>query len=388
MQAETVVMRDRILLVDDEQALLRVLARTLTTAGFEVDVAGDGREAIDALEAKEFDLVISDITMPRMDGIELLRAVRAQNPDIPVVLMTASPLVESAMEAVEFGATRYLSKPIDTRALVSTAERAIQQHKMARMKRQALDYLGSDRQDISDLKGLDETFARALKSLWMAFQPIVSWSERSVYGYEALVRTDEQALPHPDTLLAAAERLFRLAELGRTIRGCSASAVDSIPYHAALFVNLHTRDLLDDSLLSGDAALSQHAGRVVLEVTERAALDEVKDVRQRVAALRALGFRVAIDDLGAGYAGLNSFAYLQPDIVKIDMALVRNVDKEPTKQKLIASMTKLCADLGIIVIAEGIESCEERDVLVDLGCDLLQGYLFARPQRGFPEVSW
>ena len=122
--------------------------------------------------------------------------------------------------------------------------------------------------------------------------------------------------------------------------------------------------------------------------TERAALDEVKDVRQRVAALRALGFRVAIDDLGAGYAGLNSFAYLQPDIVKIDMALVRDVDKEPTKQKLIASMTKLCADLGIIVVAEGIERCEERDVLVDLGCDLLQGFLFARPQRGFPEVSW
>ncbi|HEX3696730.1 MAG TPA: EAL domain-containing protein [Polyangia bacterium] len=381
-------MRDRILLVDDEPALLRVLARSLSTAGFDVDTAGDGSEAIEAFEAKEFDLVISDITMPRMNGIELLRAVRARNIDIPVVLMTASPLVESAMEAVEYGATRYLSKPVDTRALVTTAERAVHLHKIARLKRQATEYLGDNRHEIGELPGLDASFGRALQSLWMAFQPIVSWSGHTVFGYEALVRTDEKELPFPDTLLAAAERLFRLSELGRTIRGRSARALDGIPAQASLFVNLHTRDLLDDSLLSADAALSRHADRVVLEVTERASLDEVKDVRRRVAALRALGYRVAIDDLGAGYAGLNSFAYLEPDIVKIDMALVRDVDREPTKRKLIGSLTKLCADLGIVVIAEGIERTEERDVLVDLGCDLLQGFLFARPGREFPAVAW
>jgi EAL domain-containing protein (putative c-di-GMP-specific phosphodiesterase class I) len=381
-------MRDRILLVDDEQALLRVLGRALTAAGFEVSFAGDGREAIEVFERQEFDLVISDITMPGMNGIELLRAVRRRNIDIPVVLMTASPLVESAMEAVEYGATRYLTKPIDTRALVTTAERAVHLHKIARLKRQALEYLGSGTKEVGEMPGLDKSFARALQSLWMAFQPIVSWSDRAVFGYEALVRTDDEALPLPDKLLAAAERLFRLSELGRAIRGQSASAMDRIPDNALLFVNLHTRDLLDDSLLSADAALSRHADRVVLELTERAALDEVKDVRARVAALRGLGFRVAIDDLGAGYAGLNSFAYLEPDIVKIDMALVRDVDKEPTKQKLIGSMIKLCAELGITVIAEGIESLAERDVLVDLGCNFLQGYLFARPERGFPEVSW
>lgn len=381
-------MRDRILLVDDEEALLRVLGRTLSNAGFDVVTAGDGREAMEAFEAGEFDLVISDITMPRMNGIELLRAVRERNIDIPVVLMTASPLVESAMEAVEYGATRYLSKPIDTRSLVASAERAVHLHKIARLKRQAMDYLGQGPKEIGEMPGLDKSFARALQSLWMAFQPIVSWSDHTVFGYEALVRTDEEALPFPDKLLAAAEQLFRLAELGRAIRGRSAVAMGSIPAQALLFVNLHTRELLDDALLSTEAALSQHARRVVLEVTERAALDEVKDVRQRVAALRALGYRVAIDDLGAGYAGLNSFAYLEPDIVKIDMALVRDVDREPTKQKLIASMIKLCADLGIIVIAEGIERSGERDALVDLGCNFLQGYLFARPQRGFPEVAW
>ncbi|HVR61660.1 MAG TPA: EAL domain-containing protein [Polyangia bacterium] len=381
-------MRDRILLVDDEEALARVLARALTTAGFDVSTARDGRDALEVFEREEFDLVISDITMPRMNGIDLLRALRERDIDIPVVLITASPLIESAMDAVEYGATRYLSKPIDPRTLVSTAERAVHLHKIARFKRHALDYLGTDSKEIGQMPGLDESFARALRSLWMAFQPIVSWSKRTIFGYEALVRTDEESLPLPDKLLGAAECLFRLSELGRTIRGRSANAMDSIPGKALLFVNLHTRDLLDDTLLSADAALSQHAGRVVLELTERAALDEVRDVRGRVESLRALGFRVAIDDLGAGYAGLNSFAHLEPDIVKIDMALVRDVDKEPTKRKLIASLIRLCADLGITVIAEGIESGAERDTLVDLGCDLLQGYLFARPQRGFANVLW
>src|SRR5258708_47139 len=268
-------MRDRILLVDDEQALLRVLGRTLTTAGFDVETAGDGREAIEAFERKEFDLVISDITMPRMNGIELLRAVRARNIDIPVVLMTASPVVESAMEAVEYGATRYLSKPIDTRALVSTAERAVHLHKIARLKRQAMDYLGSDPKQIGDMPGLDKSFARALQSLWMAFQPIISWSDHAVFGYEALVRSDDVELPLPDKLLAAAERLFRLAELGRTIRGRSASAMDRIPDNALMFVNLHTRDLLDDTLLSPDSALSQHAAPALLGLTAPPSLANV-----------------------------------------------------------------------------------------------------------------
>jgi EAL domain-containing protein (putative c-di-GMP-specific phosphodiesterase class I) len=160
------------------------------------------------------------------------------------------------------------------------------------------------------------------------------------------------------------------------------------PERGALFVNLHARDLVDDSLFHPDSPLSKVAHRVVLEITERASLEEVKDVRARVADLRSLGYRIAIDDLGAGYAGLTSFATLEPEIVKLDMSLVRNVHKEATKQKLIRSMTALCKDMGMIVVAEGVETVEERDALVSLDCDLLQGYLFAKPGRAFPEFAW
>ena len=146
-------------------------------------------------------------------------------------------------------------------------------------------------------------------------------------------------------------------------------------------------ELDDDSLISADAPLSRHAARVVLEITERAPLEKIRDVTARVAQLRALGYRIAVDDLGAGYAGLTSFAHLEPEVVKVDMSLIRGIDRSPMKQKLLRSIVGLCRDLGIEMIAEGIETEAERDALVRLGGDLCQGYLFARPDKPWAAIN-
>jgi EAL domain-containing protein (putative c-di-GMP-specific phosphodiesterase class I) len=130
------------------------------------------------------------------------------------------------------------------------------------------------------------------------------------------------------------------------------------------------------------------ASTVVLEITERAALDDISDLRTRVARLRTMGFRLAVDDLGAGYAGLTTFATLEPEVVKLDMSLVRDVDKNPVKRRVIDKMTALSHELNMLVVAEGVETVAERDVLRAVGCDLLQGYLIARPGRPFPGVVW
>jgi CheY-like chemotaxis protein len=99
-----------------------------------------------------------------------------------------------------------------------------------------------------------------------------------------------------------------------------------------------------------------------------------------VQSLRRLGFRLAVDDLGAGYAGLASFVGLEPEVVKIDMSLVRGIHREPVKRRLVTSIVELCRDLGTLVVAEGIETPDEREVLADIGCDLLQGYALGRPE--------
>jgi EAL domain-containing protein (putative c-di-GMP-specific phosphodiesterase class I) len=193
-------------------------------------------------------------------------------------------------------------------------------------------------------------------------------------------------MPHPGALFDAAERLNQTITLGRAIRRAVPGPM--MTSDALLFANLSTIELADDALYAEDSPLLPLAHRTVLEITERASLDSVKNVRERIAALRRMGFRIALDDIGAGYAGLSSFAVLEPDVVKLDMSLVRDVQSSPTKQKLIRSMTALCQGMGILVIAEGVESRQELDVLLDLGCDHFQGYYFARPARPFPAVSW
>jgi EAL domain-containing protein (putative c-di-GMP-specific phosphodiesterase class I) len=99
-----------------------------------------------------------------------------------------------------------------------------------------------------------------------------------------------------------------------------------------------------------------------------------------------MGYRIAVDDLGAGYAGLTSFAQLEPEVVKFDMSLVRGVDANPRKQRLIGAMSSLFSELGLLTISEGVETALERDALLHIGCNLLQGYLFGRPTAGFIEV--
>jgi EAL domain-containing protein (putative c-di-GMP-specific phosphodiesterase class I) len=101
-----------------------------------------------------------------------------------------------------------------------------------------------------------------------------------------------------------------------------------------------------------------------------------------------MGFRIALDDLGAGYSSLSAFAHLAPHAVKLDKSVTGGVDSDATKQKLIASMARLCHELGITVVGEGVETAAQRDALVSLGCDLLQGYLFAAPAAEYPHVAW
>lgn len=379
----------KVLLVEDDEAVSRVYVKALRRGGFDVLSTTNAQEARELFQRETIDLVLSDINMPGMSGVELLKHLRAEDLDVPVILMTGAPEISSASEAVALGAMRYLTKPIDISELERIAHKAVQLHRFARIRRQALAQLGLEDRQLGDLAGLDAGFSRCLSSLWMAYQPIVLWSAHSVFAYEALLRSPEPTLPGPTAVLDAADRLDRVHELGRAIRRKVAGDIPHFPEPAQIFVNLHPLDLLDDELISGHCPLTDHSRRVVLEITERATLEGMSNIRQRIAALRSLGYRIALDDLGAGYAGLTSFAHLEPDIVKVDRSLVQDIGSDRTKQKLLGSLAQLCGQLDMRVICEGIETREERDTLVELDCDLLQGYLFARPEPfPTPPVSW
>jgi EAL domain-containing protein (putative c-di-GMP-specific phosphodiesterase class I) len=261
--------------------------------------------------------------------------------------------------------------------------------RMAKLKREAIELVGSRGMQLGDRASLDARFSNALERLWMAYQPIVHWEQRSVYAYEALVRSDEPSLRSPLELLDAAERLGRLQDLGRRIRERVARSAPAAPQDALLFVNLHAADLNDPELFASASPLAAIASRVVLEVTERTSLHGVHGLEGKMAKLRALGFRIAIDDLGAGYAGLSSFTQLDPEFVKLDMSLIRGLDASTKKRSVVRAMTQLCVnELSIRVVSEGVETLQERDVLTLDGCDLMQGYLFAKPEPEFLSPRW
>ena len=377
--------RGCVLLLDDDLSVLRSYARALERAGFIVVRRSSGADVTHVLGHGAFDAVVTDIAMPGMDGTEVLRMVRERDPDLPVILMTGSGDLRTAAKAVELQAMRYLIKPIDMDVLIATVGDAVQLHQSASSNRRALERV--DRA-VSEHRELGRRFERGLSMARLVHQPIVRWRERSVYAHEALVRTGEPSLANPITLIAAAESLSRLPDLGRVIRRTAAERLRTGPAGACSFVNLHPFDLADEDLYSASSPLSSVAPQVVLEITECASLDGTEDLPDRLERLRKMGFRIAIDDLGAGYASLSAFAHLAPHVVKLDKSLTTGVENDSTKQKLISSLTQLCHELRILVVGEGVETPVQRDCLTEFGCDLLQGYLFARPGEGFPDVAW
>ena len=369
--------RGLVLIVDDEAAIRFGVSEALSYAGYEVEAVGDGEEALQRIAARRFEAVLSDISMPGMDGVELLRRVRRLDFDLPVILLTGDPRLETAIQAVDAGALRYLQKPVSLAEIESALETAVRLCRLARWKRDSLAYLGEHRL-MADPHALEWALDEALKSLFLAAQPIVRAADGSLFGRELLLRSTTPRLPDPSAVLEAAERLGRVRDVGRVVRRLAAGV--TVPLGTCLFINVHSLELEDEELHSRQGPLTSSAKDVVLEVTERGRIDAVSDLTRRVARLRSLGYRIAVDDFGAGYAALNSFASLRPDIAKLDMALVRSVDRDPYRRRLVTSVTSMCRDLGILVVAEGIETDAEKSTLIELGCDLLQGFLIGPPQ--------
>jgi EAL domain-containing protein (putative c-di-GMP-specific phosphodiesterase class I) len=352
----------RVLVVDDSSWVLRAHARTLSRAGFDVIVLGSDAGAQQLVQDRTVDLVITEVTTKTVAG-KIIQAIRKADAEIPLIVMTWD-----SRGVLNEHATQYLSKLTDPTALVNEVQQAISRRRIEQTMMSDV---------ITDPER--KRFTAALGSLWIAYQPILHRPTGRIYGNEALVRSLEPGLENPAALFAAAERHDALFEIGRAIRGKIAEDIAGSS-RLVTFVNVHPRELYDLELFDSASSLSRVAGNVVLEITERCALDEIEDLQSRVEALRALGYRIALDDLGAGYAGLRSLAQLKPDVVKVDMSLIRNVDKDPTRRAILDAVWNLCRKLGMTTIAEGIETEGERAALTEIGFELMQGFLLGKPR--------
>jgi len=232
-----------------------------------------------------------------------------------------------------------------------------------------------------NLEGLDFEFT-------MAFQPILDVPTGTLYAYEALVRG-----PNGES---AASVLGQVND-GNRYRFDQACRVKAIELSAGLglldipgcklSINflpnaVYRAETCIRATLEAARASAFPLERLMFEVTEGERVEDPEHLKAIFKAYERQGFTTAIDDFGSGYSGLNLLATFQPHVLKLDMALTRNIDSDPVREAIVAGIVLVAQRLGITLLAEGVETEGERDALLGLGIGLMQGYLFARPQVG------
>jgi EAL domain-containing protein (putative c-di-GMP-specific phosphodiesterase class I) len=229
-------------------------------------------------------------------------------------------------------------------------------------------------------------------NLHAVYQPVVDLIGRRAIGYEALCRITDGSFAGPDQLFQAAYDNDSIWKLERLCRQRAVLGARGLPEDSSLFLNMEP-DSIHDPTLRSEATfrLFESAGlkptQIVLEMTEHAAVRDFGAFRQILKQLQALGFRLAIDDVGSGYSGLKTIAELRPDFIKIDMSLIRDIHQHPIKQDLTGTVARFSSGAGITLIAEGVETSDELRCLLGLGVRFAQGYLFARPGPPFPAAA-
>ena len=225
----------------------------------------------------------------------------------------------------------------------------------------------------------------------MAFQPIVDFNAHRVWGYEALVRgpNGESAwsvLSQVDDAIRyrfdQAARVLAIETAGRLYAGrdlkLSINFMPNAVYEPAACIQ--------KSLAAAKRVDFPHRN-LMFEFTENERMDDAAHVQKIVEAYKKFGFWTALDDFGAGYAGLGLLARLQPDLIKIDMELLRDIHLSRAKQAIVAGIVGIARELDITVLGEGVESAEELTVLRAAGISLFQGYHFAKPAlMALPDV--
>ena len=225
------------------------------------------------------------------------------------------------------------------------------------------------------------------------YQPVVCLPERKVIGYEALSRVPTEKFDNIGTLFKTAHEDDVIWRLERLCREKAFSGLSTrMPADQILFLNVEPDSIRDPQLQSKDtqkllekAHLSPN--RIVLEMTERSAVHDFAAFRKTLKYFQDQGFKLAIDDVGSGYSGLQSIAEVCPDYIKLDMSLIRDIHQKSIKKELVSTVFRFSRSTGIRLIAEGVEQIEELRTLQEIGIEFAQGYLFAHPEKAFPETD-
>jgi EAL domain-containing protein (putative c-di-GMP-specific phosphodiesterase class I)/AmiR/NasT family two-component response regulator len=379
----------RVLVVDDNPANTQLVRRILERAGLStVREENDPRAVPSSLDG--VDLVVLDLRMPQMDGFAVLEQIHrfAGISYLPVIVVTADDSHASIERALELGAHDYVRKPFNARELIFRV-RNLLIARSANMELRRSRALLSARLDVfepavPDVEADGAAVRRLLESvveggIRLALQPIVRIAGAPTVGVEALSRFPaNERLANPATWFAAAHRAGLTVELESAACRSALRLLPTLGEGMFLAVNVSP-----DLLLSGELDRLDHSvqwSRVVIELTEHEPVEDYAAMQSALAALREQGARLAVDDAGAGFASLRHILDLHPDVIKIDIDIIRGVDRDPGRAAIADMLVRFAERMGAEVVAEGIETADEQKALMDIGDMWAQGYLFGRPE--------
>jgi len=219
--------------------------------------------------------------------------------------------------------------------------------------------------------------------LYSVYQPIVDIVSGRVHGYESLMRVDHPAIRDTQAVIGYSEKFNLYRDLSHLTNRNALRALRRLGPDQKLFLNLHPNDFREYATLSdrSNPFYRKDLSRLVFELTERHYVKDPERLNSQLKFFKAFGVGIAIDDLGSGYSSLEMLTRLEPDYIKLDMSLIRQIHQNVRQQKLIRSLLYYGEQIGCQCIAEGVETREELDELKAMGCRLIQGFCLAHPSE-------
>jgi EAL domain-containing protein (putative c-di-GMP-specific phosphodiesterase class I) len=382
----------KILVIDDEADVGEFVSAAAEAMGFQCTVTTEAATFLEAL-APDTTLVLLDLVMPNTDGVELLRQLGQQKCQAGIVLMSGSGkrIMESAGQLAQvlgLSIVGYLQKPF----------RVVQLEKLLEIHAESAA-LPAARQDLRIVIRKEELRLAIVRDEFVLhYQPQIDIATGRVIGVEALVRWQhpERGLVFPDSFIGRMEKLGLIDELGWIVMNLGMSEVrkfangDGIP--PMLSVNESVYSLHDlkfpDILVSLAEKHGISAANVTIEITESGLIKELSNTLDILTRLRMRQVKLSIDDFGTGYAMMQQLKVIPATELKIDRSFILDMHANERDRVIVQKTIEMGHELGMHVIAEGVETQEQLDFLNLKGCDSAQGYLFSRPLPAIEMVAW
>lgn len=365
-----------VLIIDGDKDSAKKMADLLDNHGFTADLAHSNGDAMK--QVNHFpDIILIDRSVEAINALRICEDVRSNRrlKHISIIILADQNDPKDKAKCLHIGADDYVIKPIDDDELIARIEAVLRRNQVFSETQKERGVL------VTELKNIlsDELITPY-------FQPIYSMDSRLAFGVEALSR------PNTGGLIDNAEFLFKTALIldmySEVEMLCWEKAVKQWKAEAnreKLFLNC-TPYFIESGRLNKEflAGLNIDLTNMVLEITERTAIQKQEIFIEQLGMLRDIGVSIAVDDVGSGFASLDTVVEIRPDIVKIDRHLVSNLHKDELRYNIMHAVVTFCKKSKIMTIAEGIEYEEELDVVSELGVDAIQGYLVGKPA---PEIS-